>query len=304
MPSRDWDAVFARMASSPSQTEQEKIEAAERAVQRAIDSSTALTGRTLKVFAQGSYRNRTNVRADSDVDVCVRCADTIFFDAPPFFTPAGHGPVVYPFDQFRTDVGAALTAHFGARSVRAGRKAFDIHENTYRIAADVVPTLLYRQYRFGLPPIEGTGFLSAGQRIINFPDQHYDNGIAKNKATGRRFKGVTRILKSLRYEMLDNGIPSAAGVQSYELECMVWNAPTPLFGMTMPFLGIYAETGIRQPLKAILEHLYAGTASDQACAAWKEVNDIKPLFGAGQPWTREGARSFIADVWAYAELGQ
>jgi hypothetical protein len=259
------------------------------------------------VFAQGSYRNRTNVRADSDVDICVCCADTVFYDALPLMAPEllGLGPVVYPFDQFRADVGAALTTHFGARSVRAGRKAFDIHENTYRIAADVVPALVYRRYQFGVAPLEGTGFLSQGQRIVNFPQQHYDRGVAKNAETGRRFKAVTRIIKSLRCEMLDNGIPSAAYVQSFELESLVWNAPTLLFGAPIPLLAaLYPETGIREPLKAVLGHLHAGTANDQACSTWTEVNGIKPLFGASQPWTREGAHAFIADAWAYAELGR
>jgi hypothetical protein len=306
MPTRtEWDARFAAWAAAPGQTERDKCDNAVRAVRNAIDASGALAGRLVTVFPQGSYYNRTNVRAESDVDVCVCSSYTVFYD--PEVPPAqvGLGPAIYLFHQFREDVRAALVAHFGAAAVNAGRKAFDIHENTYRIAVDVVPTFEYRSYVLGIPLHVGTAFLSDGRRVVNYPKQHYDCGVVKNKATSRRFKAITRILKRLRYEMVAAGIASAANVQSFELESMVWNVATPLFGVVTPLLAaLYPATGIREPLKAILEHLYAGTASDQACAAWKEVNDIKPLFGAGQPWTREGARAFIADVWAYAELGQ
>ena len=65
----------------------------------------------------------------------------------------------------------------------------------------------------------GAAFLCDGRLIINYPDQHYANGVSKNTGTGRRFKAVARILKRLRYEMLaTNGHPSAMGVQSYGLE--------------------------------------------------------------------------------------
>jgi hypothetical protein len=147
---------------------------------------------------------------------------------------------------------------------------------------------------------------ATGAEIINFPQQHYDRGVAKNTETGRRFKAVTRILKSLRYAMQDRRIASAAGVQSFELESLVWNAPTALFGAQIPMLGaaLYPTTGIREPLKGIMRWLYASMGDDQGCSAWKEVNGIKPLFGAGQPWTRQAAQLFLNDAWNFAELDQ
>jgi len=36
-----------------------------------------------------------------------------------------------------------------------------------------------------------------------------------NEATGRRFKGVTRILKRLRNEMADEGYEAAKSIPSY-----------------------------------------------------------------------------------------
>jgi hypothetical protein len=147
---------------------------------------------------RSSYRNRTNVRADSDVDICVRCTDTYFYEVPQGKTITNFeavSPATYTFQQFRGDVEAALRQHFGSAAVRSGSKAFDIHENTYRIAADAVPCFQYRWYGH-TPPAIGTAFLSNGRMIFNYPDQHYDNGVTKNTATGRRFKAIVRILST------------------------------------------------------------------------------------------------------------
>lgn len=85
-PNRDWEAVFTIWGAAPSQTQQDKAENAVRAVRNAIDASTALSAHSIDVFVQGSYRNRTNVRQDSDVDVSVCYRDAWFvsngMDAP------------------------------------------------------------------------------------------------------------------------------------------------------------------------------------------------------------------------------
>lgn len=297
MTPTEWNDKFAGWASPPGQTEQDKTDNAVRAVRAAIAASAALAPwiGAIAVSPQGSYYNRTNVRADSDVDVRVTCSKLLYFDLPQGATPAQFGitvPPPYAFEQYRADVGLALTAHFGRGHVLAGKKAFDIHQNTYRIAADVVPTWLYRDFRAGLLPPEGTAFMSEGRCIINYPEQHYANGVAKNTDTGRRFKAVVRILKRLRYDMIAAGLKSANGVQSYELESLVWNVPTTLFG----------GASLRDDVRAIVLHLWDSLESDQKCAGWREVNGIKPLFGPEQPWGRVPARAFLVDLWAYAEL--
>ena len=77
---RNWEDVFCTWGGAPSATEQTKCENAERAVRKAIDASVKLNTRNIEVFAQGSYANRTNVRQDSDVDICVLCNDAFFPD--------------------------------------------------------------------------------------------------------------------------------------------------------------------------------------------------------------------------------
>ena len=85
---------------------------AERLIKEAIQESQALSNRSIEVFVQGSYRNNTNTRQDSDVDVGVLCRDTYFTDyklAPGANDEAvGLIPATYPYERFKEEVGAAL----------------------------------------------------------------------------------------------------------------------------------------------------------------------------------------------------
>lgn len=170
-------------AKAPGQTELDKCDNAVTAVRKAKDASATLSKHNIKVFAQGSYCNRTNAREDSDVDVCICCTDSVFSDLPEGMQDADFGltsPADYSYDSFRYDVGLALHEYFADGHVTRGHKAFDIKENTYRIAADVVPCFEHRRYAKDGTWITGTAFVpdNAG-RIINWPDQNYDNGVAK-----------------------------------------------------------------------------------------------------------------------------
>src|SRR5258708_35430232 len=72
--------TFRSWAKPPGQTEQEKCDNAESAVRKAIAASSALSLVNIKVFPQGSYRNRTNVKQDSDVDISELRTDICFPD--------------------------------------------------------------------------------------------------------------------------------------------------------------------------------------------------------------------------------
>jgi tRNA nucleotidyltransferase (CCA-adding enzyme) len=75
---RDWESTFSTWATGPSVSEQQRAENAENMIRSAIKNSSKLQSRDIKVFTQGSYRNRVNVRKDSDVDVGILCYDTYF----------------------------------------------------------------------------------------------------------------------------------------------------------------------------------------------------------------------------------
>ena len=59
------------MAKPPGKTEQDRCDNAATAIRKAIEASDKLRSHRVSVFAQGSYRNNTNVRKDSDVDIGV-----------------------------------------------------------------------------------------------------------------------------------------------------------------------------------------------------------------------------------------
>jgi hypothetical protein len=294
---RDWESVFSTWGTAPSETERIKCENAERAIRKAIDASDRLRGRNIQVFAQGSYANRTNVRQDSDVDICILCTDTFFPDYS-FGTGLndsvlGFTPATYMYADFKNDVEAALKGHFGASSVARGAKAFDVHANTYRLDADVIPCFEHQRIT-GAPGNTATTFGTRffpdhGRSIINWPRQNYENGVAKNELTRRRFKAVVRILKSLRNEMAVAGIAAAEPISSYLIECLVWNVPNISFGHDQYY----------DDVRAAILHLWSQTRTDETCAEWGEINELKYLFRLSQPWNRPQVNAFLLAAWAY-----
>ena len=294
--SSDWEATFGSWGAPPGVTEQTKCENVERAVREAIAGSAKLNGNSIEVFTQGSYENRTNVRQDSDVDICVLCKDTFFpdysFSQGLSDATFGFSNATYSYVEFKNDVEAALVAHFGRSSVTRGKKAFDVHANTYRIDADVVPCFEHRRYT-GTPlnsgSVSGTQlFPDNGGSIINWPRQNYANGVSKNNLTSRRFKALTRILKRLRYEMIDNRIAAAQPIPSYLIECLAWNVPN----------GSLGNATLRQDVQNAFIHLWSNTRADENCSEWGEINELKYLF-RGQPWTRQGVNDFLLAAWSY-----
>jgi predicted nucleotidyltransferase len=51
-------------------------------IKNAIDADATLSKMTIEVFVQGSYANNTNVRLNSDVDICIRNMDYLFCEYP------------------------------------------------------------------------------------------------------------------------------------------------------------------------------------------------------------------------------
>lgn len=280
-------------AKAPGQTELDKCDNAVTGIRKAINANPILSQHSIKVFAQGSYCNRTNVREDSDVDVCVLCTDSLISDFPEGMQASNFGlsPAEYRYDAFKDDVGSALADYFKNGHVTPGKKAFDIKENTYRISADAVPCFEHRRYRkdgtWVLPT--GTAFFpDNGGRIMNWPDQNYSNGVTKNTATGGRFKDVVRILKRFRYKMYEDKI-AADPIPSFLVECLVWNAPNTAFGH---------DTYVSD-VREVLANLFNNMITLATCAEWGEINELKYLFKGGNAWTLAQAHSFISAAWDY-----
>lgn len=294
---RDWEAQFREWAKPPGKTEQERCDNAVSAIRNAIRASDKLRARRVSVFVQGSYRNNTNVRKDSDVDIGVLCGTTFLNDYPEGTSRETFGFSVsnYRYEQFKNEVEEALMDYFGRAAVSRGDKAFDVHETSYHVEADVAAFFTHRRYRKDGSYQEGVALRTdrKKRRIINWPEQHYKNGVNKNKQTGTRFKSVVRILKALSNEMSENGIPEG-NIPGFLIECLVWNVPNDKF---------QNETYIGD-VKAAQIFLYENTKTDELCKKWVEVSGLKYLFRSNQKWTREQANAFIVAAWNYAELGE
>ncbi len=203
----------------------------------------------------------------------------------------------YGYQQFKSEVGAALVRKFGAAGVTRGNKAFDVHANIYRVDADVVACMELRRYRkptlfesIRHPYDCGTRFFADnGEQIDNWPEQQLENGTEKNNTTGNRYKYIVRVMKRLRNEMADNGIPAARPTSSYLIECLVWNAHDSNFGHPRYY----------DDMRAVIVAVWNGTKTNEACSEWGEVNEMKYLFRQGQPWTREAAHEFLRAAWNY-----
>ena len=290
--------TFTFWSKGPSDTEAAKCENAETAVRKAIKASSQLMNLDITVFAQGSYRARTNVRQNSDVDVCVRYNST-FFECYPEGTARGdfgNIPGTMAFQDFKQMLHSAFEDYFGANGVTRGNKAFDVHANTYRIEADVVPTFEYRWYTGRLNP-NGTHHFNSGvafdpdqgTRIINWPQQTYDNGVSRNTDTGRKYKRTIRILKRLRDKMQTDNVAEAKPISSFLVECMAWNANTDAF----------LKDSYTEILRHLIADLWNRTRKDEDCGEWGEVNELKYLFRPSQPWNRQQANSFLHAAWNY-----
>jgi hypothetical protein len=292
-----WEDTFRTWGAAPSATEQQKMENAESAIRKAIDASTRLSTMDISVIPQGSYKARTNVRLDSDVDICVSLNSTFFTYYPEGKTDEhyGNNEGSIGFREFRNLVHTALIDYFGSTQITPGNKAFDVHSNTYRVDADVVPAFAYRHY-YGdaahhyIEPT-GTAFLFGGdgRRIVNWPKQSYKNGYDKHERTGKRFRKMVRILKTLRNKMQDEKIAAAKDIGSFLIESMVWNAPDNSFN----------HTEYRDDVRAVLACCFNETLPKGSHADLLEVNDTKYLYGLHQAWTREQVHAFFSAAWDY-----
>lgn len=306
---RDWKSLFTNWAKPPSDTEEEKADRAARMIREAINEFEPLKSRGTQVYGTGSYKNNTNARFESDIDVAVVLTDAFFAAYPPNgkkpqASDLGHGKgVSYGLRHFRDDVGRALVKKFGADGVTPGSKAFDVHSNTVRLDADVAVFLNHRRYT-GEKNADGTWHYLEGvemrdrddTRIINWHAQHYDNGVSKNRRTSRRYKCVVRILKRLRDDMQEQGetpVKAASKVPSFLLECLAYNAGD----------GCYGGDHLYDDVKAVIGRAWTDTKPG-VDADLVEVSGLKWLFSASQPWTQAEAHEFLLRAWNHVGFKQ
>lgn len=305
---RDWHEEFKSWAKPPTEIEEKKGSLAADMIRDALQSYPPLQNRQFSVYATGSYRNNTNVQLDSDIDVAIVLHDAVFHELPDNNVPSrqtlGLQPAQYGFDTFRQDVGVALERKVGPTGITPADKTFNVHESRRRLDADVTPFLLHRLYTGGknldgtwhyYEGVETRSRKDPGKRIINWHEQHYDEGVRRNEETGRRFKRITRILKRLRGEMREQGSASIAAaadpIPSFLIECLVFNAPDSCFNCT--------EGSYYEDVRATIAFLWNGSETDELCKDYVEVSRMKSLFSPAQPWSRDAVHEFLLGAWRH-----
>jgi hypothetical protein len=293
---RDWESWLQTAARPASATEEAKRDRTEQRIREAIRASSELPS-TVRVYVKGSYKNNTNVRQDADVDVCVEWADFAYIDK--IGTAVGMGPTDLRYTpsanpmtpaEFRARVERALLRQFGSALVdTGGGKAIDVAAGPSTLDADVVPCFELHRY-------DGPGSYVVGQRLFpksgghvdNFPQQNYDNGVAKNTATNRRFKQIVRCVKRLEAELFEDGrIPRE--YPGYLIECLVYNVPNWKFGNSTLYLN----------MQSVFDYLWSATNSQEEAEKLVEVNELLWLFRGRPDRIPKNAHAFIDTAWRY-----
>ena len=293
------EQTFTNWTKPPSDSEQTRLENSERMVRQAIDSDKDLRIKSIQVFCQGSYANDTNVKLNSDIDINACYTDGFYYELPAGMCAKDldiSPHTSYSFQDFKNDIEKSLENKFGKADIIRKNKCITIIGNSYRTQTDVVPTWTFRQYGSNGRYEEGVAFFSDNfpyERTMNFPKQHIKNGKEKNASTHKRFKRLTRLLRKVRYEMVDDGLVSDEKITSFLIECLAWNVPNQIFNNY--------ETWT-QRLKESISYIFSQTESEQKCNEWGEVSELLYLFRGSRKWTYNDVNKYMQDLWTYLEF--
>jgi hypothetical protein len=291
---RDWEAWLATASGPASPTEEQERDRTEKRIRHAIAAAPDLPS-SVRVYVKGSYANNTNVRRDADVDVAVEWNETIkvkTWGDTVGMSPAqlGYIPVdesVTP-QEFRRRVERAVITAFGSGSVdTAPDKHIGVAASAGTLEADVVPCFALNRYHAPRSAHRGHRiYPKSGGQVDNYPKQNYDNGVAKNSVTYRRYKEMVRCLKRLVGELYDDRI-IRRDYPGYLLECMVYNVPNDRFGHTRRY----------EDMQGVLRYLWNGLGNQSAYDSWTEPSELLMLFRGRPDRIPANARNVIEKSW-------
>ena len=206
--------------------------ATHEAIRCALRRWDAIHDRNYDVYLQGSYKNSTNIRGSSDVDVVAQINDVFHSNKNdlPFNQRDAHdreySQATYRLEHFRQDVLDALRNHFGSHSIVEGNKAITVRATSGRLPADVVVCAQLRQYSYFFSRqnqdwLEGMTFWTRDRRqITNYPKPHYDNGVRKNDECTRSYKAGVRVFKNARDTL---ALKQASRARVASFGCASWH---------------------------------------------------------------------------------
>ena len=298
-----WNERFEHWERPASETEEIQIKRSAGMVQRALNDNPRLVREDVQIRPQGSYHNNTNVRQDSDMDLCAwhpgiqvvteRGLSYEEVDRRLGYISTGGRAVPDIVVELRREVGRALRTAFGMANVDEGNKAFRVSAVPgSRADADVVPGVRLHYVRR-----RGTGLMSSldciegviiyaknGTQVLNFPRQHHENGKTKRERTGHRFKKVVRTAKRLRDELVTLGQLRSGQASSFLIESLVYGVED--------FVFLFNEDRYDR-MRRVLAHIAEQVSNPLWTASATEINEVNLLFHVGQPWSIADAQEFV-----------
>jgi hypothetical protein len=249
-----------------------------------------------EIYLTGSYKNSTNIRANSDVDVLVEFK-SIFHsnknELPPdqlkeFNEYYADGK--YTLEVFKQAVIKGLSEHYGTENVVSGNRSIKIKGTNGKLNSDVVCCAEYREYKSFLKAktsdyAQGITYWETNtfKQIINFPKLHYENGTEKNSNAYLKYKPSTRIFKNMKAKLIDKNLITSKLAPSFFLENLIFNAPNLKFNHSN-----YSEI-----VYEILEYL-SNQADNNKLDSFICQNKQRKLFGnSDQQWNVQDCKEFL-----------
>ncbi len=253
------------------------------------------TSISYNVYLQGSYRNATNIRGDSDVDLVVELTSSVYSNLTVTEKSALEMTATdYGWEEFRADVVSALTEHYGFRLVdTSGSKSIKVLPNSGRLKGDVVVAVSYHHYDNMKLIAEGITFwtLPYKSQIVNYPKLHFENGVDKNSTqhTQDWYKYTIRMYKNARKRIYDIKPHLQGQFPSYFVENLLYNVPDMKFGGS-------CQSSFLNTLNWLGNELYTSKANEFVCQ-----NGMAYLFGdSSVQWKLPAARNYVeqlAELW-------
>lgn len=257
-----------------------------------------------QMFLQGSYKNNTNIYAESDVDIILMRQDCFIYNTKPltnenqhrllfslcnqslkalnYWNESHRKDALNIIDISRREIYNALIKKYLKGNVKIASKAMtilpDIHAN--RRKADLIIAIPYRLYTSSEYFYEGICFHNRKENKldINFPKEHSKNLTEKHQETNNILKPTIRICKNLyRYLSLKNkGQFTKALVSSYNIECMIYNVPSEYF-----------KNDEQENIISCLDWIRNANTNEFVCA-----NQLRWLFKGESCWSKSKCKFF------------
>ncbi|MDL5363891.1 nucleotidyltransferase [Halalkalicoccus sp. NIPERK01] len=280
-------------ADKGSKTAADKIQKILELDRSPIDQSDFIVRR------QGSYKNTTHTRDNSDVDVIAKLTSAWWRDLSELESDEvdryhdNNSSTDYGYTDFRQDVWNWIQTKFDRNVISWNGKAIEISKESGRlpdIDVDLVPCIEYRYYtnypEYGEPDCdEGMAFKSryGSEKIINYPALHYENGCDMHD----NYKETVRIFKNAR-DYYNNHFDTlwTIGAHSYGIECLISNVPKRILKRSNRADRFY-ET---------LQFL-----DDADFSTFDQVSKMEPLFGdSNTQWNTDEADDLVtrlSEMW-------